>query len=177
MTFTSGVEISARDLRDIHPLIGLTNADIALNQTVDWQVVPGLTIIVAPNTAYAMEGYFAWDAPAAAGIRVGISIPGNGDPYSGPVGRWGMQCVGPAVTTGSGVMQAVSTTGFGPDNVGSTGGSSAAGGAQYGLMRGYLQTGSDTCSLQVIFTQATANAAFTTFKSGSSISLTKMGNV
>jgi hypothetical protein len=116
-------------------LVSASEADIAVNQTIDWEVVPGMTVIVAPKTAYAVDGYIAWDAAVTPGIRVGIIYP------AGSVGRWGMQRMGAAVTTGSGVVHSTSSTNTGPTNVGASGGSSAAGGALYGIMRGYFQTG------------------------------------
>src|SRR4051812_24852896 len=171
MSFLGGGEVSARVLRDIYPLIGASTADVAVNNTIDWEVVPGLTVIVAPQTAYALTGYVAWDAAVATGIRVGIVYPPNA------LGRWGMQRMGAAVTTGSGVVHSTSSTNTGPDNVGASGGSSASGGALYGLMRGYLQTGRDTGSVQVVFTQNVSNAAFVSVKAGSWMTLTKMGDV
>jgi hypothetical protein len=173
VAFTSGVEVSARDLRDMYPLIGVTETDVAVNQTIDWEPVPGLTVIVAPDTAYALDGYVGWSA-VPPGIRVGIVYPPSA------VGRWGMQRMSPDVGppgTGIGNVHSTSSTNTGPDNVGSSGGALGAAAYQYGLMRGYLQTGSDGGSVQLVFTQESAISTFVTIHAGSWMTLSKMGNV
>lgn len=170
MAYTAGAVVRARDLRDGYPLLGYTPADIAVNQTIDWEVVPGLTLICAPSTFYALDGYLAFDAGATPDIRLGMTAPPNA------VGRWSVQCLGPAVTTGVGDAQSASSPAFGTAATGTTGGSSAASGVLYGMLRGFLQTGLDGGSLQMIYTQGTADASFVSFRAGSWMTLTKMGD-
>lgn len=174
---SAGQQVRGPVLREQMTLLGYTAADVTLSNSIDATVIPGLSVVVEPGGYYAIDGYIAYVADATPDIGVETRALDAAD------GHWTLYGLGQAGSTnGIGPIDARTVDGYGTrENVGSanTFSRTAAGGTSLALcclFTGYLFTGNTGGTLQVMFTQATANAAATTVKAGSWLSAQKIGD-
>lgn len=157
-----GQLVRAAELRSYFPTVSVLQSDAAISSSDVLTEAPGLTVLVEPNTRYALEGYLAFNSDTTAHIRVGLAAP------PGATGHWGLHAMYyvPADT-----FNAYATQAYGIDNfITASGGSAGQACAPFGV----LQTSGAGGMLRTRLAQAVATATPTALKAGSWLRLTRL---
>jgi hypothetical protein len=179
VTFVAGEKVRAPSLRERLPMLGFAAADVALNQSIDVTVIPGMSVVLEPASIYAWEGILAFEA--ANTPKIVVTTLGL-DSASGHWATWGLDDA-TGGTTGVGPVDARQTLGYGDRaslGFGDVFGFNLAGAtgvAQSCLLCGVIATGDRGGALQVAFEQLVADAANTTVNAGSWIRAQKIMNL
>ena len=159
MTFTAGTRLTAYDLNDYYHRAAYAPAPAQINQQTTIFDAGGLSVDVAPNKRYALDGYLAYESSTTGDIRFVLDAPATA------TGHWGLH----GLHTGSsspGSLEAYRLDAFGDAN-GFSIGSNAAGTVVGAWVVGYLFAGSAGGRVTVRFTQGTFDGANTIVRAGS----------
>lgn len=166
--FVAGQQIRAAQIRDQIPQVGVALGSTEITNTVNLEPVPGCMVVAHPRTHYALDGVVFYAAGSTPGITWALNAP--------LTALGGFTLLGPdnTVTDSVGSIDAARTDSLGADDLLVGAGSSVSSGYQAAMIRGRVLTGTQGGTVQLMFTQTTANAAIVAVHAGSWIRLTKV---
>lgn len=154
-----GQRVRAPELRGNFPTTSLLLSDITFTNVTTYADVPGLTVLVEPNSRYAMEGYFAYESPAAAAIVTAFAGPPGCSGHWATLGRY---TGGINARRGTWVLdEGLALDGDDSNDL-------------YGEVLGYLATAGAAGMVRVRAAQAFADIGTTTIRAGSWLRLIKL---
>lgn len=160
MTYEAAQSVLASGLRESVSVIGLCPTDVPISNDDLILPVPGLSVLLEPETFYALDGYIAYDSGTTADIRFALRALGA------PRGSWVLYRNPVSEVTGIGAISAVRNDFL--DEV-----TAAGSGAMAAQLVGYVRTGMTAGGLQVEFAQAVADPIVTQIRGGSWIRATR----
>lgn len=167
MTFRAGQKVLASDLNERVPLFGRVTTGQTVTSSTTLVVCAGLQVAVEADSIYLLDGFIAYNTPAAADLKLALSAP------SGATGHWGAFALASTSAGGIGSMELIRKTSFG------TGTTTVAGGSDGGIElmcapRAYIATSTNTGSVEFYFAQNSSNATATNIIAGSWVRLHKV---
>lgn len=161
-TLIEGALVGARGLRRAVPAVDYA-PELSAFQTDEWADVAGLSVQVDANARYALDGYIAYQSPAASDIRFAIMAP------RGCSGDWSLVPLWATASGGAGDVFAARTLGI--NNAGDADAFQSVAGGTSGptvaMIHGYMVTGPADGVLQIRFAQNATSAATTEVRAGS----------
>lgn len=171
MPFVAGQKVRAQELNDL--VLGVVmNADVTKNNSTVLSNATGLSIPLAANATYGLDGWLHWTSNPTADIKFQYTYP------AGTTGWWAG--IGPAVLPAPLVGQErINYTDFGSVSI--AGPLAFAGDDEFtatvyvsAIPRGYIVTSSTSGNLQLQFAQNTANVSNTILRAGSHLRVTRL---
>lgn len=162
MTFAAGTKLRVGELNQALAVLVRSTADVSRTSSTTMIDATGLTVPLAANATYLLDGYLAYLAGATTGdLRVALTVP------TSTTGHWALFAADlNAVDAGGNVITRRLET-FGDANFLTAGGSNYILPGVMCTLRAYIATGSTAGNLQVRFAQNTTSTTATTIKAGS----------
>lgn len=169
-TFLAGQKLRASELNDIG-ITAYCTTDVTKNANTTLGDVTGMSVSLAANAQYAVDGWLYWQSNPTADIKFGWTVP------SGTTGFWSI--IGPRVDTAPVAgSERINHTDYGTVATSST--LSAAGDDEFtgtvfisAVPHCYFTT-TNAGTLQLQFAQNTSNASNTIIKTGSWMRVTRL---